>query len=275
MASQRAVWQQLWSRWAQSPPPFHLSAVNPNLIRWYDQWIAAVSGPAAVCRSGHVLVPLCGKSVDMLHLARRGHAVVGIEIVDAPAEQLCDEYLHDLARGPAADVAADSAGDDAGSGGGLPLPSWVTHAWQSAELPVTVLIGDIMAAPEAGRGQPHARPPGGGFPLAWDRGGITSVHPRDAGAYLSRLHALMAPGGALLLESVTGAQGLAESATAPHGPDSIAALCDIDGRRLFHCKHLDSQDVSDSYPDAHHPLQEHVVLLSHVSGDDEGTRGEA
>ena len=267
MASQRAVWQQLWSRWSASPPPFHLTAVNPNLVRWYERWIGAVRGDAhAACDAGRVavLVPLCGKSVDMLHLAQRGHTVVGIEIVDAPAEQLRDEYLPDLVRCADSDTSAAHAGDDAGSGGGQPLPPWVTHTWQSTKLPVTVLIGDIMAAPEAGSGNQGARPPGGRFPLAWDRGGITSVHPRDAAGYLRRLHALMEPGGALLLESVTGSPTLAESATAPHGPESIAALC----AGLFQCQQLDSQDVSSSYPGAQHPLQEHVMLLSHVPGAD-------
>lgn len=51
---------------------FHQIAVNPLLTRyWHSQKLA---------RGSRVLVPLCGKSLDMLWLAQQGHQVVGVEL---------------------------------------------------------------------------------------------------------------------------------------------------------------------------------------------------
>lgn len=60
------------SRWQQNQIGFHLSAVNPRLAQHY----ALLPPPDA----GPILVPLCGKSVDLAWLAQRGHRVVGVEL---------------------------------------------------------------------------------------------------------------------------------------------------------------------------------------------------
>ena len=66
----QSFWQELWLR--ESAPPFHLPQVNPHLIRHFPQLRLA---PGA-----RVLVPLCGKSVDLGWLAAQGVEPVGVEL---------------------------------------------------------------------------------------------------------------------------------------------------------------------------------------------------
>lgn len=60
-------WQQ---RWQQNQTGFHLSEVNENLIRYWSQ--------LDLKPDSTVLVPLCGKSLDLVWLARQ-HRVKAVE----------------------------------------------------------------------------------------------------------------------------------------------------------------------------------------------------
>ena len=65
-------WQE---RWARNEIGFHLREVNPYLQRhWPDLGLA----PGA-----QVLVPLCGKSLDMAWLAGQGYRVLGVELAES------------------------------------------------------------------------------------------------------------------------------------------------------------------------------------------------
>lgn len=84
--------KSFWTkRWSEGRIGFHLSEINPCLVR---NW-----GTAVECgnpRSGaRVLVPLCGKSVDLLWLTQQGLDVVGVEFVESAAETFAKE--NDLA----------------------------------------------------------------------------------------------------------------------------------------------------------------------------------
>ncbi|MDP3844909.1 MAG: thiopurine S-methyltransferase [Pseudomonas sp.] len=73
-------WQQ---RWARNEIGFHLSEVNPYLQRF---WPALNVAPGT-----QVLVPLCGKSLDMLWLAEQGYRVLGVELAQAAVEAFFSE----------------------------------------------------------------------------------------------------------------------------------------------------------------------------------------
>jgi thiopurine S-methyltransferase len=62
-------WRQ---RWQDGQIGFHQADVNPQLV---EHWPALGFLP-----SDPVLVPLCGKSLDMWWLRERGHPVVGVEL---------------------------------------------------------------------------------------------------------------------------------------------------------------------------------------------------
>ncbi|WP_298188239.1 thiopurine S-methyltransferase [uncultured Pseudomonas sp.] len=74
-------WQ---ARWSRSEIGFHLSEVNPYLQRYW---------PALELAQGaQVLVPLCGKSVDMAWLAGQGYQVIGIELAQRAVEDFFAEH---------------------------------------------------------------------------------------------------------------------------------------------------------------------------------------
>lgn len=73
-------WQ---TRWSRNEIGFHLDEVNPYLQR---HWPALGLAPQA-----RVLVPLCGKSLDLGWLAAQGHAVVGVELSPKAVEDFFQE----------------------------------------------------------------------------------------------------------------------------------------------------------------------------------------
>ena len=59
-------------RWRRSEIGFHKDGVNPLLTEYWQA--------LGVTPEGRVFVPLCGKSLDMIWLARQGYRVLGIEL---------------------------------------------------------------------------------------------------------------------------------------------------------------------------------------------------
>ena len=72
---QPEFWQK---RWADNQIGFHQAQINPYLQRHWSQLNLA--------DDAQVLVPLCGKSLDMLWLAGQGHRVLGVELSRKAAE---------------------------------------------------------------------------------------------------------------------------------------------------------------------------------------------
>jgi len=75
-------------RWQRSDIGFHQAAAHDFLDR---HWTAL-----GVPRGAQVLVPLCGKSLDMVWLADQGHQVVGTEL----AETAVDQFFAERSRTP-------------------------------------------------------------------------------------------------------------------------------------------------------------------------------
>lgn len=71
------------NRWENNLTGFHLDEVNPHLVA---NWSALNMKAHA-----RVLVPLCGKSVDLIWLAEQGHQVVGIELSHLAVEAFFTE----------------------------------------------------------------------------------------------------------------------------------------------------------------------------------------
>jgi thiopurine S-methyltransferase len=66
---------EFWhERWSQGHIGFHQPATERFLGEYWTQATAA--------RRGHVFVPLCGKSLDLLWLRDRGYHVTGVELSD-------------------------------------------------------------------------------------------------------------------------------------------------------------------------------------------------
>ncbi|MBV4488328.1 thiopurine S-methyltransferase [Pseudomonas sp. SWRI153] len=71
-------------KWASNQIGFHQAEANPYLQRY---WPALSVAPSA-----RVLVPLCGKSLDLLWLAGQGHSVVGVELSEKAIEDFFSEH---------------------------------------------------------------------------------------------------------------------------------------------------------------------------------------
>lgn len=147
--------------------------------RWRDDQIAFHEGKPNALLDRHaphlagarrVLVPLCGKAVDLAYLAARGHAVVGVELVEQAVRAFFDERTLTPtveARGP---FTAYAAG------------------------PITLLVGDIFAATRAELGEVDA---------LYDRAALIALPDDVRGRYVDHLRALLpvgAPGLVITLD---------------------------------------------------------------------------
>ena len=153
-----AFWEQAWTT---GKTGFHKSEVNPQLIRHAHRLLD--DGPHTV------LVPLCGRSLDLLWLREQGHRVIGVELVEEAVSGFFT--LHGLP------VERRTAG---------PLT-----CWQSGEL--VILQGDVFAlTPELLPWQPTA---------VWDRAAMVALPPERRAEYVALLvQHLVAPGTRMLLD---------------------------------------------------------------------------
>jgi thiopurine S-methyltransferase len=76
--------QDFWqARWARNEIGFHLKEINPFLLRhWPALEVPEVS---------QVLVPLCGKSLDLAWLAAQGLQVMGVELAEKAVQEFFAE----------------------------------------------------------------------------------------------------------------------------------------------------------------------------------------
>lgn len=83
-------------RWREGQTHFHMERVTPLLQKYWPS--------LALPQGSRVLVPLCGKSLDMVWLAQQGHQVLGIELSPLAVEQFFKENhleatVHETAMG--------------------------------------------------------------------------------------------------------------------------------------------------------------------------------
>lgn len=115
--------------------------------------------------SGSVLVPLCGKTPDLVWLARRGHDVVGVELAEKAIRDFFTEQ---------------SLGFSETSGAGL-------KSFVCEQLPITIHCSDYFefeAAP---------------FDALYDRGAIVALDPAVRPRYVAHTRKLLRPGAAVLI----------------------------------------------------------------------------
>ena len=76
---------EFWhKKWASNQIGFHLPEVNPYLQRHWPELRSR--------QTARVLVPLCGKSLDLAWLAGRGHQVLGVELSEKAIEDFFSEH---------------------------------------------------------------------------------------------------------------------------------------------------------------------------------------
>ncbi|MFT5685932.1 MAG: thiopurine S-methyltransferase [Myxococcota bacterium] len=151
---------EFWhDRWQEGRIGFHQSTVHPDLIKHAD----ALGIPA----KPRVLVPLCGKTLDLGWLVGQGCEVVGVELTEKAATQ-----YHETA-GLTPEITQD--GDHA--------------IWRSPGL--TYIVGDVFTANI------------GVVDAVWDRAALVALPAEMRTRYTARIRELLRPGGRLLLSCFT------------------------------------------------------------------------
>ena len=150
------------TRWREGRIQFHVDKVNPILDRYVDRLL-----PEGF---GRVLVPLCGKSLDLGWLVEHGHEVVGVELVEKAVEDLFNGI------------------------GGSPTISTqdVFQSWRSDGL--EVLVGDLFELDANVSGK---------FDAIWDRAAFVALRPSDRDRYAPHLQEFLRPNGRILLSTIS------------------------------------------------------------------------
>jgi thiopurine S-methyltransferase len=143
-------------RWREGRTRFHLADVNPHLIEH----------SAVFSEATRVLVPLCGKSLDLEWLVTHGYDVVGVELVELAAQA----FFAERGLAPTRREAGEFVVYEHGS-----LAIWV---------------GDFFATTSAQLGT---------FDAAYDRAAMIALPAELRKHYTSHLQTLLTPKAKLLL----------------------------------------------------------------------------
>jgi thiopurine S-methyltransferase len=139
-------------RWREGQIGWHEEGGNASLKK---HWTA---------RGKRVLVPMCGKTEDMLWLEQRGNSVAGVELSDIAARAFFEENgLQYTIRE-----------------GSLP-------AYAAEDRDITIFCGDLFAFDESG------------FTGWYDRGAFVAMPAEQRPAYAEHISALLAPDACRLL----------------------------------------------------------------------------
>lgn len=137
-----------------------------------------------------VLFPLCGSSLDLPHLARLGHDVVGVEGVAKAVDKLLaiwgeEKESHGRNEGPLL-LRVGKASDEQLKAS--KEPTGLLRAVQGDFFELTQQRAAALGLGQAGL-----------FDACFDRGSLVAVTPEDRPQYVRALTDLMAPGGKVLL----------------------------------------------------------------------------
>jgi hypothetical protein len=139
------------SRWTAGQIGFHEGTPNAHLV----------AHVAVLGASRRVLVPLCGKSEDLVFLADHGHQVVGVELVESAVQAFFAEH------------------------GVTPLVSKEGSLTRYAAENITLLVGDFFATTPALLGPVDA---------LYDRAALIALPAPMRSAYAKHVRALLPPG---------------------------------------------------------------------------------
>jgi thiopurine S-methyltransferase len=148
-----------WDKaWAEGRIGFHQAGVHVDLLAAAPWFLA--EGPH------RVLVPLCGKTVDLAWLGEQGHEVVGVELTEQGARAFFSERGLVPTEAPRGAYTALRAGR------------------------ITILRGDIFDLHTAGEAP---------FTRIWDRAAMIALPPELRAPYQQLIAGVIASGATLLL----------------------------------------------------------------------------
>ena len=181
-------WQGIWDTdWT----PFHEQKANPDLVKFEK-----------LCFSGRqrVLIPFCGKSVDLLYLADKGHDVYGSELIGKAVTDFFQESNLDYVMEKHGDV----------------------NIYKATSKRITFFQGDFYDLKSSLCGK---------FDVIWDRAAVVVVHPHLRPDYAAVINDLMSPECKYLLNTFTfedeNYQGPPYPLTSQDIENTFGSFCDI------------------------------------------------
>jgi thiopurine S-methyltransferase len=195
---------QFWhDRWQTGQIGFHLPTVHPFLSKYWRS--------LPIATAGRVLVPLCGKSLDLLWLRDAGYSVVGVELSTIAVEAFCMEN-------------------------GVPARRRILDGFDSYESPnLQLLRGDFFATTAELLGPISA---------IYDRAALISWAPELRAGYVAHLTQLIAPGTPILLITMEYPQEHMSGPPFSVSRNDIETLCSSQ----FAIEELERQDVLANEP---------------------------
>lgn len=149
--------QEFWhNKWAENKIGFHLEDVNPLLIQYWET--------LSTERQHSVLVPLCGKTEDLVWLAQKHNEVTGVELSNIAVRAFFSEHFYTPMVTPL---------------------NGQHELYQFDEL--SIYAGDFFTAPLMQ------------FDRIYDRAALIALPSELRVAYAERIKSLLAPGGKILL----------------------------------------------------------------------------
>jgi thiopurine S-methyltransferase len=176
------VTQDWLDRWANGRTGWHEDGGNAGLKL---HWPANVQG-------ARVLVPLCGKSPDLMWLARRGHEVVGVEL----AEKAIREFFADNEL----DYRLDAGGH--------------LDCYMANDLSITLYCGDYFS---------FQAPP---FSALYDRGSLVALPAPVRPGYIEHTKQLLLPDAVRLIITLEYDQSVVQGPPFSVMPAEISAYWD-------------------------------------------------
>ena len=157
-------------RWRDGRIGFHQEIINPQLIEFWPEIVPN--------HSARVLVPLCGKTSDMLWLHQRGHTVIGIEASALAAAAFFEENSVQVDR-----IRQDEFEIFKGRGSGSGLEIW---------------CGDFFTLSKGQLGKIQAW---------YDRAAVIALPPTLWAPYAAKLSTLLMPDATALMLAFAYSQG--------------------------------------------------------------------
>jgi thiopurine S-methyltransferase len=187
--------QSFWkTRWDEGQIGFHEQGGNAMLREHWPTLVARQAAPRTDA-AARVLVPLCGKTVDLTWLAQSGHVVVGVEFVERAAV----DYFAEL--------------------GVTPTRTERGGAVCYAHGAVSIWVADFFAISSELVGS---------FDFVYDRGALVAVTPEQRERYIPHLAQLCKPGAGLFLISFEHDMGSGPPFSVDHVADRMLPYFDVE-----------------------------------------------
>ncbi len=151
--------KQFWhDKWQSGQLGFHLEDTNAALVKYWPK--------LDIDKTCEVLVPLCGKSLDMLWLRQQGHEILGVELSQIAARDFFEDNK----------LKYETTKDD----------KFQNYTGDG----ITIAVGDFFDLNEARTTNIKA---------VYDRAALIALPPSLQKKYVAHLESLLAPGAQILL----------------------------------------------------------------------------